>query len=386
MEPESGQDSAFLAYVDQHREDNVHKKRIIIIVVVLIGTALVLAGCFLSQSAEPSPPDTGPIVDNAAQEQMKVPLTQEDVPESFDSDRAEEGEPGQIILGALLFNIDNFFETVGQGMEAAATEEGVEILFNSANTYEAEQNKILEDYVAQQVDAVLFSPIDEKTVSPPVKAVVDNGIHIVCFNGCFRDEAYQEAQVSAAYITDQAQLGANTAAIVAEWMAQQAIDTLQIGWVGCNEGCKPRSQGFLDALEALQIDWEVVDGQRDIDKASQAIGVIETLIQKHPEINIIFAENEGTTVGAVQAIERQGRAGEVFVFGTDISPQIAEMLLAEDNILQAVTAQDPYQMGYLAVKAAIELANGGEKQGITYVPGESFRRDQPEQIREYLAR
>jgi len=129
-----------------------------------------------------------------------------------------------------------------------------------------------------------------------------------------------------------------------------------------------------------------VDGQRDLDEASETIGVVETLIQKHPEINLVFAENEGTTIGAVQAIERQGRAGEVFVFGTDISPQIAEMLLADDNILQAVTAQTPYQMGYLAVKAAVELAKGGEKQDITYVPVESFRRDQPEKVREYLAK
>ena len=216
--------------------------------------------------------------------------------------------------------------------------------------------------------------------------MVDNGIQIVCFNGCFRDEAYQEAQVAAAYITDQTQLGATTAKIVAEWMAWHSIDALYIGWVGCNEGCKPRSQGFLDGLDASGIAWELVDGQRNIDKASQAIGVAKTLIQKHHEINIIFTENEGTTVGTVQAIEWQGRAGEVFVFGTDISPQIAEMLLAEDNILQAVTAQNPYQMGYLAAKAAVELAKGGEKQDITYVPVESFRRDQPEKVREYLAR
>lgn len=366
------------------------KKHVTIIVVFLIGAGVVLAGLFwlgyLPEDAEQSQPDTrAAMPDSTTQAQVEASPSQV-VAEAPGSDTAEHSDSNQIVLGALLFNIDNFFTTVGQGMEAAAAEEGVDILFNSANTQEAEQNKILEDYVARQVDVILFSPIDEKNVTPPVKLVVENGIRIVCFNGCFQGEAYQEAQVSAWYATDQTQLGANTAEIVADWMARYAIDTLHIGWVGCSEGCKPRSQGFLDTLDALNIDWELVDGQRDLDNASEAIVAVEALIQKHPEINIVFAENEGTTIGAVQAVNRQDRAGEVFLFGTDISPQIAEMLLAEDNILQAVTAQSPYQMGYLAIKAAVELVKGGEKQGVTYVPVESFRRDQPEKVRDYLAR
>ena len=118
-------------------------------------------------SADLSPSDT--LTDNATQTQVEVSPSPEVTVEFPCSDTTENGHPNQIVLGALLFNIDNFFETVGQGMEAAAAEEDVEILFDSANTQEAGQNRILENYVAQKVDVILFSPIDEKTVSPTVK-------------------------------------------------------------------------------------------------------------------------------------------------------------------------------------------------------------------------
>ncbi len=292
----------------------------------------------------------------------------------------------QIVLGAVLANVDTFFETVGQGMKAAAEEEGVEILFGSANMNEADENKVVEDYLARQVDIIILSPIDEKMVSVPLKTAIANGIKVVCFNGCFRNKAFEEAQVWGWYSTNQGQLGSETAKIIPEWMARQGLDKLYVGWVGCDSGCRPRSQGFFETLDNLEVNWELVDGQGDFNEASETIGVVETLIQTHPEINVIFAENEGTTIGAVQAVERQGKAGKVFVFGTDISPQIAQMLLAKNNILQAVTAQSPYQMGYLAVKAAVDFANGGEKQDINFVPVENLRRDEPEKVNQYLAR
>ncbi|MBI5667793.1 MAG: hypothetical protein HZC41_07270, partial [Chloroflexi bacterium] len=92
----------------------------------------------------------------------------------------------------------------------------------------------------------------------------------------------------------------------------------------------------------------------------------------------------GGTVGLTLAVESMGAVGEVFVFGTDISPQLAEMLLSQDNILQAVTGQSPEVMGASAVTAALDVLAGGEGAGYNIVPNAFYSRADTEAVQVYL--
>ncbi|MEQ8674887.1 MAG: hypothetical protein RIC84_16840, partial [Aggregatilineales bacterium] len=76
----------------------------------------------------------------------------------------------------------------------------------------------------------------------------------------------------------------------------------------------------------------------------------------------------------VLAVQSSGLQGEVFVFGTDMNLQMAQMLQSDDNILQAVTGQAPYQMGYDALMAAITSLNGGEVEAMVNTPTILFGR------------
>ena len=48
----------------------------------------------------------------------------------------------------------------------------------------------------------------------------------------------------------------------------------------------------------------------------------------------------------------------MFVFGIDGTEQLANMLLDPDNVLQAVTAQQPFVVGALALQAANDVLDG----------------------------
>ena len=63
------------------------------------------------------------------------------------------------------------------------------------------------------------------------------------------------------------------------------------------------------------------------------------------------------------AVENAGKAGEIFVFGTDGSEQIVDLLKDDTNILQAVTAQDAYAIGYSTVEALINSLEGNPVDG-----------------------
>ena len=53
--------------------------------------------------------------------------------------------------------------------------------------------------------------------------------------------------------------------------------------------------------------------------------------------------------------ENLGLGDKVFVFGTDMNNQMGQMLQAKDDILQGVTGQAPYQMGYDSLAAALDV-------------------------------
>jgi len=111
--------------------------------------------------------------------------------------------------------------------------------------------------------------------------------------------------------------------------------------------------------------------------------VAGAILTKHRDLDIIWAANEGGTVGAVTAVAGAGRAGKVAVFGTDISRQLADFLLADDNVLQATTAQQPEQIGRLAMRAALDVLAGKTMEKTIRLPGVLFDRDRPEEVRAY---
>jgi simple sugar transport system substrate-binding protein/ribose transport system substrate-binding protein len=96
------------------------------------------------------------------------------------------------------------------------------------------------------------------------------------------------------------------------------------------------------------------------------------MLTAHPEINVIFACNDGSTIGAAMAVKQAGLQGKVFVFGYDGGDQQTSMMLSGDNILLGVVAQDPYTQGYKAVESLaltlLDQANPDTGK-ITVVPG-----------------
>jgi len=97
----------------------------------------------------------------------------------------------------------------------------------------------------------------------------------------------------------------------------------------------------------------------------------------------VWAANEGGTVGAVTAVRTAGKGGRVAVFGTDISAQLIDFLLAEDGILQAVTAQKPFDMGRTAVESALRALRGEPVERTIVLEGVLFSRDRPDELRAY---
>jgi ABC-type sugar transport system substrate-binding protein len=70
--------------------------------------------------------------------------------------------------------------------------------------------------------------------------------------------------------------------------------------------------------------------------------------------------------------------------GTDMAISFAEVMLEEGSVLQAVTTQQPFEIGYTAIKNAVEVAKTGEADAEVLVPLQTYTMDDPDALQKYI--
>jgi len=284
-------------------------------------------------------------------------------------------------IAGIVFQQDQYMKTVQMGMAAEAKASGVELLdANSDNKLEKE-TQLIDTYIARGVQAIALTPLSAEGSIPAIQKAIDAGIVVVTWGSTINSDL-----AAASITTSNIDLGDNTGKEAKTFLETFAPDRkVKIATVAFKsllpEQSNDRVSGFLDQVK----DQVEVVSQQDAWLTEKAISVVSDILTANPDIELIYAANEGGTIGAVQAVKNAGLAGKVFVFGIDGTEQLANMLLDPDNVLQAVTAQKPFEVGTLAIKAANDVLDGKTVEKDQAVPVLSLTRGNPEGVNTFLA-
>jgi sugar transport system substrate-binding protein len=289
-------------------------------------------------------------------------------------------EAKKLRVAGVVFQGDTFMQTIQAGMQDAANQAGVELVLANTQNDLAKETSVIDDYITSKVDALVITPISNDASGTALKKAKDAGITVICYNSCVADESVASSYL----VTKNEDLGTTTGDAAVKFITEQMGGKATIGILNCDivVQCQERKAGFLAKVKALPGVTIVADQEGYL--ADKAQPVAEAMLQANPEINLFWAANEGGTVGAALAVKSSGLAGKVFVFGTDMNDQMAQMLQSEDNILQGVTGQAPYQMGYDALLAAVDVLNGKSVQANVFTPTIFFGRGDDARIKEFV--
>lgn len=251
-----------------------------------------------------------------------------------------------------------FFNQMNEGAQQAADAAGAELVIFNANNDSAAQNSAVETYITEKIDGIIVVAIDVNGIMPAVEQADAAGIPVVAVDAILPDDGPQKAQVG----VDNAQAGADMAAYVNEFAASNG--SLQLGVVGALNSFiqNVRKDGFVDALDGVEV-IATVDGQNVQDIALSAA---ENLMTANPTMNAIYATGEPALLGAIAAVESQGRQNDVTVFGWDLTAQAIDGIDA--GYVEAVVQQSPAGMGASAVDALVALTSGNEVDSQIDVP------------------
>jgi len=270
---------------------------------------------------------------------------------------------GKAIAG-IVFQQDQYFRGVQIGMEKAAASAGDELLAGNSDGKLEKETQLVDTYIARGVKAIVVAPLSADGSVLALKKARAAGIDVVTYGTSANGDVAQAAVTSS-----DRDIGIGTGKAAAELLKTLGGGKkVKIGTLAFKSQLAEQSNARVDGFLSAVTDQVEVVAQQDAWLAEKALAVASDMLTANPDIRIIYAANEGGTIGAVQAVKKAGLAGKVFVFGTDGSEQLANMLLDPDNVLQATTAQQPLEVGRLAVEAAQNLVDGKKVDAKVNVP------------------
>ena len=257
------------------------------------------------------------------------------------------GEGGQRI-GLSVSTLNNpFFVSLRDSAQQAADDAGAELVVSDAQNDTAQQQDDVQNFISQQVSAILVNPVDSDAVVPAVEAANDAGIPVIAL-----DRKASGGDVVATIASDNVQGG--------RMAGEELIRLVGSGNVAQLEGipgtdpARDRGQGFQEAIDAQSSVKVVASQTADFDR-SEGLTVTENIMQANSDIKGIFAQNDEMALGAVQALGDQA-GDDVKIAGFDGGEDALNAI--QDGTMNATIAQQPDKMGSLGVETAISVING----------------------------
>jgi ribose transport system substrate-binding protein len=210
--------------------------------------------------------------------------------------------------------------------------------------------QLIEDSITKKVDAILLAPLDANALVPAIERAYDAGIKVVLV-----DSGANTQKIHTLIGTDNA-AAARTAA---DEMAKLINSRGKVAIINAQPGAgttMTRENEFKDRMASQYPNIQIVGTQYSDGDNTRALNQATDFMTAHPDLAGIYACNEGATVGAGMGVEQAGKAGQVRLVGWDWTDNT--LGLVNRGVLDASMVQEPYQMGYLGVQAAIDLLQG----------------------------
>jgi ABC-type sugar transport system substrate-binding protein len=308
-------------------------------------------------------------------------------PAATSGSSAPSSQDGEVTIAGVVFQDDQFMNSMVKGFTDAAAKYNVKILTANTNNDQSKESELIQTYIAQGVSGIAIAPLSKDASIANLKEAASKGIKVAITNMSISDASFLAGGFTSDDRSNGKIVGDNTAKFIKDQLGGSAKVAIVDFDDQLPDQSKARYSGFEDGLKASGVSYEVVAHQ-SAHLQDDALAKTTDMLTAHPETQVIFACNEGGTIGAAMAVKQAGLAGKVYVFGYDGSDQLTSMILSGDNILLGTVAQDPYSQGYKAVEALVKSLKGetsSEMGKMNVVPGTYLGTSDLEGVKQWRA-
>jgi fructose transport system substrate-binding protein len=275
----------------------------------------------------------------------------------------------KIIVGLVTkTNTNPFFAKMKEGAQAKARELGVD--FRSfAGKYDGDntgQVDAVEQLMSAGAKAIMITPSDTKAIVPTIERARKAGILVIALDTPLDPPSAADAT----FATDNLKAGE----LIGQWAAKTLGDKAKDAHVAYIDALadqptvdRQRDFGFTKGFGIANANWKQYGHETDKRVAGHQWGGgaekggrtgMETLLQKDPDINVVYTINEPTAAGAYGALKAAGKTNVLIVSVDGGCPGVKNVAA---GLIGATAQQYPLLMASLGVEAAVKYAKTGEK-------------------------
>ncbi len=202
---------------------------------------------------------------------------------------------------------NEFFSTMADGAtkHQAASGDRYELIVNGIRdeTDLSGQVSLVEQMLAQEVDAIVIAPADSKALVPVLKKAREQGVVVINIDNKLDAEVLKSENLSIPFVGPDNRAGAKA---VGDHLAKQLApgsEVVILEGVTTSFNGQQRKLGFEDAMQAAGM--KIVDSQSAQWEMAIADQVTSSMLTTHPEVKGILACNDSMALGQLRLLERR---------------------------------------------------------------------------------
>ena len=288
----------------------------------------------------------------------------------FSSGSQDSAESESLRFAFMAHDLGNpFWATQARGAGEMAEELGVKLNVIDLQVDPAKEINTWENLITSQVDGIIISCVDEKASQEYCRKAQEAGIKVMAAvhplagaDGSFSNDEYHygylEGVEAGKFITEKLGGKAKFALLAAD----------------CTPFVIPRTDGIRDGILAEAPNAELVSRQ-DAYQTDVGMAVIESVLQAHPDLQVIGCLNDNGALGAYEAMKAAGKdEATTWIGGTDGIDQ-ALKLIKEGGMYRASVSMAPYESGRSEMDILYKLVQGNAVVPHQKIPNEAITID-----------
>jgi ribose transport system substrate-binding protein len=266
------------------------------------------------------------------------------------------GQAGKPRVALIMKSLANeFFQTMENGAREhqRAHPEAYELVANGTKDELdiGRQVDLVEQMIADRVDAIVIAPADSKALVPVCKRALDAGIVVVNIDNKFDAGVLADKNVKIPFVGPDNRKGAKQ---VGDYLGARLRPGDKVAVI---EGAPTafnsiqRKLGFEEAMKAAGA--QIVSSQSASWETSKANQVAAALITEYPDLRAILCANDSMALGAVAALKESGKADQIYVVGFDNISAIRRLVM--NGKVLATADQHGDQLAAYGIDYALEM-------------------------------
>jgi ribose transport system substrate-binding protein len=287
--------------------------------------------------------------------------------------------PDRPLVALVMKSLANeFFKTMEDGAHAhqKAHPSDYDLLATGIKDEQdvAGQIKLVEQMVAQKVDALVLAPADSQALVAACKKAADAGVVVVNIDNPLDPIVLAQRRLKVPFVGPNNRDGARDVGLTLADRLKPGDKVAILEGVPGAANSYERTRGFEQAMNSRGM--IIATSQPAYWETAKANQVAAAVLTEVPDLKAILCANDSMALGAVAALRAAGRERQVQVVGFDNISAVREMV--KDGRVLATADQHADQLAVYGIEQALDLIKKkgmpvGRETPVDVITAESLR-------------